>query len=94
MENKINENIVRNIVADIHLEFKVATKQYPKFNSRHEGYAILDEERFELWLEVMKNHVRDPEAKIKMRKEAVQVAAMAMRFIYDCCDSKSSNENW
>jgi gluconate kinase len=94
MENKINEDIVRNIVADIHLEFKSATSKHPKFNSRHEGYAILDEERFELWLEVMKNHVRDPESKKKMRKEAIQVAAMAMRFIYDCCDTKSPNENW
>lgn len=71
MKTKIDENIVCNIVADIHLEFKNATSKHPKFNSRHEGYAILDEERFELWLEVMKNHVRDPESKKKMRRKSV-----------------------
>jgi len=52
---------------------------YPPFNSAHEGFAILLEEVDELWDEVKKkNH--DIEA---MRKEVVQVGAMAIRFIYD-----------
>lgn len=82
------------IVGDIDFEFKFATSKYPKFNSRHEGYAILQEEVDELWDEIKKNHSKDEEAMKKMRKEAVQVAAMAMRFIYDCCDTKNPEENW
>ena len=94
IKQEIDFNIKNTIIADIDTEFKRATSLYPKFNSRHEGYALLDEERFELWLEVMKNHSKDKEAIIKMRKEAVQVAAMVMRFIYDCCDTKNPEENW
>jgi hypothetical protein len=93
-ERIIDFNIKANIIADIDTEFKIAVGKHPKFNSRHEGFAVLDEERFELWLEVMKNHIRDPDSKKNMRKEAVQVAAMAMRFIYDCCDTECPSENW
>lgn len=65
-------------------ELRAAQEKFPPFNSAHEGYAVLDEERFELWLEVMaKQGARDL---AKMRKEAIQVAAMAMRFVIDVCD--------
>jgi hypothetical protein len=40
---------------------------------------------------VKKNHFKNPGAKITQRKEAIQVAAMALRFIYDCDETK---ENW
>jgi NTP pyrophosphatase (non-canonical NTP hydrolase) len=47
----------------------------------HEAYAVLLEEVDELWDEVKKNSkTRDP---IKMREEAIQVAAMAVRMIVD-----------
>lgn len=46
------------------------------FNSIHEAFAVLKEEVDELW-EV----VRDQKpSKSKLRKEAIQVAAMALRF--------------
>lgn len=63
-------------------ELRSAIKKYPKFNSPHEGYSILLEEVDELWEEVkIKQGKRDPE---KLEKEAIQVAAMAIRFILDC----------
>jgi hypothetical protein len=62
-------------------EFKRATSMYGAFNSAHEGYAALLEEVDELWDEVKKNpKKRDYEA---MKKEAVQVGAMAFRFLVD-----------
>lgn len=65
-------------------ELDRAMKAYPKINSPHEGYAILKEEVDELWDEVKKKQaVHDKEA---MRKECVQIAAMAIRFMLDCCD--------
>jgi hypothetical protein len=61
-----------------------AELNYPPFNTCHEGYAVLLEEVDELWAHVkMRQGRRDIEA---MRKEAIQVAAMALRFAYDLCD--------
>lgn len=58
-----------------------AAQKYTPFNSAHEGYAVLLEEVDELWDEVKKN----PKARdmAKMRDEAIQVAAMALRFLTD-----------
>lgn len=53
------------------------------FNSAHEGFAVLKEEVDELWDEV-RTRDRDMQA---MREEAIQVAAMALRFIEDVCDA-------
>jgi hypothetical protein len=55
-----------------------------RFNTPHEGWAVLREEVDELWDEVKGKH---PDRQARMRTEAVQVAAMALRFIEDCCDS-------
>lgn len=63
-----------------------AAQRFPGFNSAHEGFAVLAEEVDELWDHVKaKQGARDVEA---MRKEAVQVAAMALRFIVDVCDTQ------
>ena len=54
-------------------------KLFPPFNSAHEGYAILAEEVDELWAHVKTNQKkRDLDA---MRAEAIQVAAMAVKFV-------------
>ena len=59
-----------------------AITKFPPFYSSHEGLAVLEEEFLELRQEVFKNHeVRSIE---DMRKEASQVAAMALRFMIDC----------
>lgn len=74
--------------ADVQRELERATTKFPPFASAHEGYAILLEEVDELWEEVKKSPSnRDPKA---LRKEAVQVAAMAIRFIRDVCDKETT----
>jgi hypothetical protein len=60
-------------------------KKFPRMASPHEGYAILKEEVDELWEQVKRQHDA-PGRKVNMYTEAMQVAAMAMRFIHDCCD--------
>ena len=57
-----------------------AKSMYPEnFNSHHEAYAVALEEMDELWDEVKKNNNnRDYK---KMREEAVQTAAMIVRFL-------------
>jgi len=58
-----------------------ATTKNGIFHSAHEGYGVLLEELDELWDEVKKKDCnRDIDL---MRKEAVQVGAMALRFIVD-----------
>lgn len=83
----MKENDISKILAEVICEYERAISLHPKFNSRHEGYAILKEEIDELWEEIKKNHVNDTSAKYVMRKEAIQCAAMSLRFIKDCCDN-------
>lgn len=68
-------------------EYIKATKKFGDFHNAHEGYAVLLEEVDELWENVKLNQSyidRD----LKMMSEAIQVAAMAIRFIIDCGDQE------
>ena len=58
-----------------------ATAKFPTFNGAHEGYAVLLEEVDELWQEV--KHGKNPD---DLEAEAVQVGAMALRFLLDVCN--------
>ncbi len=64
-------------------ELKEAREQYEPFHSAHEGYAVLLEEVDELWLEVCRKPAM--RSKARMRAEAIQIAAMAIRFAEDVC---------
>jgi NTP pyrophosphatase (non-canonical NTP hydrolase) len=57
----------------------VRADAWPGFNSAHEGYSILMEEVDELWTHVKVNQKRRDLA--EMRAEAIQVAAMAVKFV-------------
>ena len=84
-------------VKEIVTEYKKAVAKFPEFNSCHEGYAVIEEELDELWAEVKKKTSQPPtnqpyspsdyQDKKKLREEAIQVAAMSLRFLIDCCDS-------
>lgn len=55
-------------------------------NSAHEAFAVMKEEVDELWDHVKtKQSNRDLHA---MQKEAIQVAAMAIRFAAEVCDER------
>lgn len=62
---------------EIAAEAMLARLKFNPFNSSHEGYAVLAEELDELWDEVKANNVE------QAIEEAVQVGAMALRFIAD-----------
>ena len=65
-------------------EVETAVVNWPQFNSAHEGYGVLKEEVDELWDCVkVKQKNRDL---LKMKLEAIQVAAMAIRFAVEVCD--------
>lgn len=66
---------------DVAQELENARSKFPDIASLHEGYAIILEETDELWEQIrLKANKRDHDA---MRKELVQIAAMAMRTAED-----------
>lgn len=73
-------------------EVRRAKNMWPgNFNSAHEGFAIIDEE-FNVEL---KEHVCTNQRKrdlTAMREEAIQVAAMALRFAVECCDETTGRK--
>lgn len=74
--DKINKLVIEELTS--------AVFNWPSFNSAHEGYGVLLEEMDELWAHVKVNQKkRDLDA---MRKEAIQVAAMAIRFAVEVTD--------
>lgn len=74
----------RGVIWDVVNELNDACAVWPEMRSAHEGISILKEEIDELWDEVkIKPKNRDL---AKMRAEAIQVAAMAIRFAAECCD--------
>lgn len=76
------ENRQEKVLELVTDELKRARK-WPAMNSAHEGYAVLAEEVDELW-----DHVKVQQSKRDipaMAYEAIQVAAMAVRFAVDVC---------
>jgi hypothetical protein len=77
---------------DALMELVSAQAAFPPMHSMHEGYAILKEEVDELWEAVRVNPGPHPVSKENhrafVRMEAVQVAAMALRFIKEICDGE------
>jgi len=67
-------------------EVETATAMWPVFNSAHEGYGVLKEEVDELW-DCVKIKQRNRDL-VKMQREAIQVAAMAIRFANELCDEE------
>ena len=85
----LNESIeeqVESLQDEIFDEWQRAREKFGPFASSHEGFAVLLEEVDELKAEVWSNETRNPDRTAKMRKEAVQVAAMALRFLTDVTD--------
>lgn len=77
--------LVDKLIDEIKSELSRASV-WPPMNSAHEGYGVLMEEVDELFDHVKtKQKYRDLAA---MRAEAIQVAAMALRFAHDVCSEE------
>lgn len=70
-------------------EFERATARHGVFNSCHEGFAVLKEEVDELWDEVKANNGSTHRG----ATEAVQAAAMAIRYLVDMCPESTAVEH-
>lgn len=68
---------VYNILREVETELYDANQMHGNFKSYHEGYAVIKEELEELWDEIKK---KNP-SKSDLRKEAIQLTAMGLKFI-------------
>lgn len=72
------------IILDVAREVERAEAKWPPMHSPHEGHSVIREECEELW-----DHVRADTGKTaEARKEAIHVAAMAVRYIRDLIDGR------
>ena len=69
----------KDAIARVTTELKNDRLKVPPFNSPHEGYAVIQEELDELWIEIKANSGRAQSA----IEEATQVAARAVRDLMD-----------
>lgn len=76
-EEKRFETILGAVLSEV----TRATEKHRPLHSAHEAYAVILEEVQEFWAEVMKK--RAERSFVRMRDELIQVAAMAVRTIYD-----------
>lgn len=66
------------VMQAVDAEYRRATILHGSMSSTHEGYAIIQEEVDELWEGVKRN-----DSHKLLKEEAVQIAAMAIRFCID-----------
>lgn len=75
--------VVDHAIHEVRMELYAAQEAFPPYHGPHEGYAVIKEEVDELWDEVKKK--REHRSISNLRHEAIQVAAMALRFVIDLC---------
>lgn len=64
-------------------ELDRAMHKHPPIHSAHEGWSVILEE-----LEELRDHVRSDAGRTpQARREAIQVAAMALRYVFDLIDA-------
>lgn len=73
-------------LAAVEIEVSRACAKHKPMNSPHEAYAVLLEEVDELWEEIKHDRGRQESA----RDEAIQVAAMAIRYLVDLTETKGA----
>ncbi len=74
------------LLAEVEVELFKAIRKFDPFNSPHEGWAVIKEELDELWEHVTKNTGRG----LYAREEAIQIAAMALRYAMDLCEGEEA----
>lgn len=72
---------LEHIISMVRYEILHAVAKHPPMNSPHEGHSVIMEELDELWDHVKADTGRSNDA----RKEAIQIACTAIRYVHDLC---------
>ena len=75
---------IETVMNMVRAELRDAIRRYPPFNSAHEGDGVISEEYDELFDAIKANELA------QSTDEAVQVAAMAIRYVIDSNDFRKS----
>ena len=78
----------RQTLVDVTNELERAQRKFGPFRSSHEGLSVVREEYKELEEAVFLKS----KGVVEQHKEAIQLAAMALRFVEDVCDGKMPND--
>ena len=70
---------ITELLTEVEIELEEAQRKFANFASPHEGYAVILEEVDELWDWIKHSGGRYGDA----RQKAIQIAAMALRYIID-----------
>lgn len=81
-QNLLKQEKLEVILSSLRAELLSAMAKHAPMHSPHEGHSVIREEVDELWDHVKADTGQTPEA----RKEALQVAAMGIRYVLDLCD--------
>jgi len=79
--SKESDQLYQGVFDDVRSELFRAMRKHAPMYSPHDGYGKLLEEVEELWDEIRKKEKHH--SKERMRGEAIQIAAMALRFIIE-----------
>lgn len=80
---------IDRVLGEIKIELVKSMTKHAPMHSPHEGSSVIREEFEELWEHVMADTGRTPAA----RKEALQVAAMGVRYALDLCETGEKVED-
>lgn len=79
---------LNKILNEIFTETAKAATKYAPMNSCHEAFGVIKEELDEYWDEVkLYNLHKGRDTRPRQREELIQLAAMAVRAIYDTIDN-------
>lgn len=88
MITKTDLPYIDQLLEKVREELIKATQKHGAISSPHEGYAIIKEELEELWDEIK----QDKGSHLHAYEEAIQIAAMAIRYIHDIQKRKTSKQ--
>jgi hypothetical protein len=74
-----------SVLQEVAAELARARRRFAPMHSAHEGHSVIREEFEELWRHVCADTGESAEA----RAEAIQLAAMAVRYVVDVCGAQS-----
>lgn len=85
MGNQAKSATIRAIAMEIADEVERAERKHAPLNSPHEAWSVIFEE-----LEELREHVREDTGRSReARKEAIQTAAMGLRYVLNLCEADS-----
>lgn len=81
MTPAFEDSRITDLFIECEKEMREATDEHGRMKSAHEAYSVILEELDEFWDEVRKKESNRDKA--NMKKELIQLGAMAIRAIYD-----------